>query len=149
MEIEIPQTHGNYDLRIPLLERADELFQTANLPITPKLGGVFAVDFALKGVSKITAVKHIVESDEILQTIGLSTLTLREPETIEVWGDKFSSLRGGTDRHMSQAVSKEVRSIDFRQEDPSEFEAGYNIVVWDGEKQLHEGTLEFLRGRGN
>ncbi len=147
LEVEVPETHGNYDLRIPILERADELFQAANLPITPKLGGVFAVDFALKGVSKTTAVKYILEKDDILQTVGLTTAEIADPTTLEVWGDKFSALRGGTDRHMSQAVAKEVRSIDFREEDPSEFEAGYHIVVWDGAEHLHEGTLEYLKMR--
>jgi hydroxymethylpyrimidine pyrophosphatase-like HAD family hydrolase len=147
LEVSIPQTHGAYDLRIPLLERADVLLQEAELPVTPKLGGVFALDFAIKGVSKTTAVKFAIEDGEILQSIGITRDDLSDPRSMEVWGDKFSVIRGGTDRYMSQAVSPEVRSIDFRQENPEEFEVGYNIVVWDGEKHLHEGTLEYLKMR--
>src|SRR5579871_3759276 len=41
LEISIPQTHGTYDLRIPILERAEQLFAQANLPITPRLGGMW------------------------------------------------------------------------------------------------------------
>ena len=51
LEVTIPETHGPYDLRIPILERTDELFERADLPITSRLGGVFAVDFAVRGVS--------------------------------------------------------------------------------------------------
>lgn len=147
LEVSIPETHGAYDLRIPILERADELFQEAKLPVTPKLGGVFAIDFAIKGVSKTTAVKFAVENEEVLNSIGLTLTDLQISKSMEIWGDKFSAIRGGTDRHMSEAVSPEVRSIDFREENSDEFEKGYNIVVWNGEKHLHEGTLEYLQGR--
>jgi hydroxymethylpyrimidine pyrophosphatase-like HAD family hydrolase len=147
LSIDVPETHGAYDIRIPLVERADQLFQAANLPITSRLGGTFAVDFAVKGVSKTTAVKYAMENPAILATVGLQSSDLQDSNTIEIWGDKFSRLRGGTDRHMSEAVSKEVRSIDFRQELPDEFEPGYNIVVWDGERNLHEGSLEYLQSR--
>lgn len=62
-------------------------------------------------------------------------------------GDKFSVVKGGTDRHISEALPKKVRSISFRQEDPKEFLEGFNIVVWDGQKHLHEGLLEYLKSR--
>lgn len=42
---------------------------------------------------------------------------------------------------MSEAVDPEVRSIDFRDEDPSEFLAGYNTVLWQGKHRLHQGLL--------
>ena len=147
LTISVPETHGSYDLRIQVMERADELLQAAQLPITSRIAGTFAVDLALKGVSKTTAVKHVVENDEILERYQLSTHILQNPRALEIWGDKFSMIRGGSDRHMSQAVSKQVRSIDFREENSQEFEAGYNIVVWDGEKHLFEGTLEYLQSR--
>lgn len=51
------------------------------------------------------------------------------------------------DRHISEALPKEVRSIDFRKENPKELPAGYNIVVWNGKKQLHDGLLEYLASR--
>ena len=118
LEISIPQSHGNIDLRIPILERAEQLFDSAGLPITPRLGGEFAVDFAIKGVSKTTSVKHILEDESILTSLGLTKDELQNSNNIEIWGDKFSTLRGGTDRHMSEAVPQSVRSIDFRLENP-------------------------------
>lgn len=48
---------------------------------------------------------------------------------------------------ISEALPKEVRSISFRQEDSREFLEGYNIVLWDGQKHLHEGLLEYLKLR--
>lgn len=147
LEVSIPETHGAYDLRIPILERADELFEKANLPITSRLGGVFAVDFAVKGVSKTTAIKLILGNEKILLRLGLNKNDIKTPEFIEIWGDKFSPIRGGTDRHMSEALPKKVRSIDFREEDPDEFLKGYNIVIWKGKKHLHHGLLEYLKAR--
>ncbi len=147
LETNIPETNGAYDLRIPILERADQLFKEAGLPITPRLGGNFAVDFAIKGVSKTTAVKHVLEDDPVLSTLGLTKEILKDPDHIEIWGDKFSTIRGGTDRHMSEALPPKVRAIDFRQEDPSEFMHEYNTLVWDGHKHLHEGLLEYLQSR--
>ena len=147
IETNIPETHGHYDLRVPILERAEQLFTETNLPITPRLGGIFAVDFAVKGVSKTTAVKHVLEERLVLSSLGLSKEDIENPKHTEVWGDKFSTIRGGTDRHMSEALVKEVRSIDFREENPEEFIKGYNIVVWNGEEHLHEGLLEYLRLR--
>lgn len=147
LETSIPKTHGNYDLRIPILERAEQLFSEANLPITPRLGGIFAVDFAVKGVSKTTAVQHVLKDDSVLASLGLNKEDVQNPNHMEVWGDKFSTIRGGTDRHMSEALPKEVRSIDFRQENAGEFEKGYNIVVWNGKYHLHHGLLEYLKSR--
>ena len=147
LEISIPETHGNYDLRVPILERAEELFIEANLPVSTRLGGIFAVDFAIKGVSKTTAVEHVLSEDSVLASLGLNTKDLQNPFNIEVWGDKFSTIRGGTDRHMSEALPKEVRSVDFREENPEEFEEGYNIVVWNGRNHLRHGLLEYLKSR--
>lgn len=149
LEMNIPQTHGAYDLRIPILERADELFEKENIPISSRLGGTFAIDFAVKNVSKTTAVKHVLETEAVLTELGLESEIINHPEHIEVWGDKFSIIRGGTDRHMSEALPKEVRSIDFREENPDEFMQGYNTVLWDGTKHLHHGTLEYLKSRLN
>lgn len=149
LEVKIPQTHGSYDLRIPILERADQLFQEADLAITSRLGGTFAIDFAIKGVSKTTAVKNILENEEILASKSLHKKDLQNPNRIEIWGDKFSTIRGGTDRHMCEALSKQVRSIDFRDENPDEFLKGYNTVVWNGKRRLHEGLLEYLQSRRN
>lgn len=143
----LPKLHDCYDFRIPILERAEILFEESKLPITPRLAGVFAIDFVLRGVSKTTAVKYIIEHESILKELGLTKETLENPKHIEVWGDKFSTTRGGTDRHISEALSKQVRSITFREENPTEFLEDYNIVVWDGKEHLHHGLLEFLKSR--
>src|SRR3990170_7902513 len=147
LETKIPKTHGHYDLRVPILERAEQLFDKAQLPISPRLGGIFAVDFAVKGVSKTTSVRHVLEDKAVLSSLGLTKRDIADPRILEVWGDKFSVLRGGTDRHMSEALPKRVRSIDFRDEDSSEFIEGFNIVVWNGQHHLHHGLLEYLQSR--
>ena len=144
---DVPLTHGARDLRVPVLERAEQIFAEAGVPITPRLGGMFAVDFALAGVSKATSIRRVLEDTEILATIGLAQDDLSLPEAFEVWGDKFSSIRGGTDRHMCEALDPRVRALDFRAEDPAEFLDGYNIVLWDGTQHLHHGLLEYLRSR--
>lgn len=144
----VPRTHdGRRDLRIPLMQRAGELFAAMNVPISPRLGGVFALDFAIEGSSKTTSIKYVLENPEALATIGLRPEDLARPEHFEVWGDKYSILHGGTDRHMSEALPATVRSIDFRQENPAEFPEGYNIVLWDGRQHLHHGLLEYLQSR--
>jgi len=108
------------------------------------LGGIFALDFAVKGISKTTAVEYVLNNEQVLSSLGLRKSDLTNPEYLEIWGDKFSVIRGGTDRHMCEAVNPRVRTIDFRKENPEEFLKGYNIVTWDGEKHLHEGLLEYL-----
>jgi hydroxymethylpyrimidine pyrophosphatase-like HAD family hydrolase len=147
LESKVPATKSIYDLRIPFFERAEVLLKEQGLPVTPRLGGMFAVDFAVEGVSKTTAVKHVLHDEKVLADVGLTSADINNPQHIEVWGDKFSTVSGGTDRHMSEAVDQQVRSIDFRNENPAEFLRGYNTVVWNGEKHLHEGLLEFLQSR--
>ncbi|HSX07429.1 MAG TPA: hypothetical protein VLG11_00895 [Candidatus Saccharimonadales bacterium] len=145
---EIPLTHDQrHDLRIPLMQRAGELFTEMSVPISPRLGGVFAVDFAIEGSSKTTSIKYVLENPEALATIGLKAEDLKNPLHFEVWGDKYSILHGGTDRYMSEALPATVRSIDFRDENPAEFPEGYNIVLWDGRQRLHYGLLEYLQSR--
>lgn len=144
----VPYTHdGRRDVRIPLMQRAGELFAEMNVPVTPRLGGVFALDFAIEGSSKTTSIKYVLENPQALTTIGLRPADLTSPVHYEVWGDKYSVLHGGTDRYMSEALPATVRSIDFREEDPNEFPEGYNIVLWDGERHLHQGLLEYLQSR--
>ena len=143
----IPVTRGVKDLRAPICARADELYKCAELPFTSRLGGVFAIDFAINGASKKTAVTYILKNHNILSRFGLIISDLQDPYSIEIWGDKFSILNGGTDRHMSEAVHKNVRSINFREEDPSEFPSGFNIQIWNGQHHLHRGLLEYLQSK--
>ncbi len=138
--------HG-WDIRDVLKLRFEQLLQEAQIPVDPRKAGVFALDLAVSGVSKTTAVKYVIENNELLNRLGLEPKILKDPSSVEVWGDKFSEKRGGTDRHISEGLPKDVRSVDFRQEDPSEFPEGYNIVVWSGERHLHDGLLEYLESR--
>lgn len=147
LKMKIPKAHGRYDLRLPIIKRAQQLIQKEKLPISPRLAGVFAVDFAIKGVSKTTVVKTILKNNKISKLLRLTRKGLNNSNSLEIWGDKFSKVNGGTDRHMSEACSKNVRSIDFREENPNEFLKGYNIVVWDGKAHLHHGLLEYLKSR--
>lgn len=143
----IPLTHGRRDLRVPIARRATELFETAQLPVTPRLGGNYSIDFAIAGISKATAIKSVLSNPDVLATIGLAPEDIQNPDHLEVWGDKFSVHDGGTDRHISEALPPEVRAIDFREEDPDELPEGYNIVIWDGQRHLHDGLLEYLQSR--
>lgn len=144
---EVPVTRGKYDLRIAIMNRANVLLAQNAIPISPRLGGTFAIDFAVEGVSKTTSIQKVLDDEVVLSTIGLSKADIQYPHELEIWGDKFSVINGGTDRHMSEAVSPEVRSIDFRQEDTSELPDGFNIVIWDGQHHLHHGLLEYLQSR--
>lgn len=150
IEIEVPLTHGSYDLRIPILERAEKLFNELELPITPRLAGTSSIDFAVAGVSKTTAVQWVLENADKLKGISLNKDDLSaDSSLIEVWGDKYSTINGGTDRHICEGLPKQVRAIDFRQEDPDELPKGYNIQFWDGQKHLHHGLLEYLQSKSN
>jgi hypothetical protein len=143
----VPSTRGKYDLRIAIMDRANELLKASHVPISPRLGGNFALDFAVEGVSKTTSIQKVLTDDSVLSTIGLSPDDVQDPNELEVWGDKFSIVNGGTDRHMSEAVLPIVRSIDFREEDIAELPKDYNIVLWDGVHHLHHGLLEYLQSR--
>jgi len=147
LNYEVPLTHGKRDLRAAIQNRATRLLTESKVPIRPRFAGNFALDFAIEGVSKKSSIKSVLTMPEVLSTIGLQASDLQNPIEMEIWGDKFSKLHGGTDRHMSEAVSPEVRSIDFREEDPVEFLEGYNIVIWDGQQHLHHGLLEYLQSR--
>lgn len=148
LDYSVPLTHGRRDLRTVIKDRSVELLNEANVPITPRFGGNFALDFAVEGVSKTTSIKSVLTKPEVLSTIGLQLEDVQNPAELEVWGDKFG-VNGGTDKYMSEALPPEVRSIDFREENPSEFPEGYNIVVWGGKEHLHNGLLEYLKSRCN
>lgn len=145
--IEIPMHHETYDLRYPVEAEAIRLYQEANLPIHPHFGGMFALDHIINGVNKTKAVKHILWDTDILSDLGLQREEINHVNEVEIWGDKFSQKKGGPDFQMCQAVLPQVRAIDFRQENRDEIPAGYNIQLWDGDRRLHEGLLEYLQSR--
>ena len=145
--ISIPLNHDTYDLRYAVLEEGTKLYKEANLPIYMQFGGTMALDSIIKGVDKTLAVKSVLENDDIIKSYGLNRAELNDDTDIEIWGDKFAQKKAGPDFQMCLAVSPKVRAIDFRDEDITDIPNGYNIQVWDGEKRLHEGLLEYLESR--
>lgn len=135
---------NNPELRIPLVKRAEELLTQAVLPVTPRLGGMWALDLAVQGANKTAAVMFALSDSATLPSIGLDLAIIADPTRIEIWGDRFAKNQG-TDWLICEALSKSVRAIDFRKENPTDFPNEYNIVVWDGEKQLQHGLLEYLQ----
>lgn len=147
LSLNIPLHHGTYDLRYPVMQEAINLYKKADLPIKPHLGGIFALDFIINGVDKTRAVKYVLEDPLILPNLGLQRKDIIDVNEMEIWGDKFSQKKGGPDFQMCLAVSPEVRTIDFRQEQKEELPKGYNIQLWNGMSFLHEGLLEYLQSR--
>ncbi len=147
LKIDVPQTLGKHDLRIPFVKRANELFEQFDVPITAILAGAATVDMVVKDVSKTTAVQFVMHNAGILSKFDIDPAELlSRPEMIEIWGDRFSKSHG-TDWLMSVGVDPRVRSIDFRDEDPKEFPSECNITLWDGAGCLDEGLINYLRTR--
>lgn len=149
IKLKLPFIGDNKDLRVSVIEYASKFLVEKGIPVTARLAGNFAIDFAIENVTKTTAVKYVMECRECLAHIGLDSEAVSKAENIEVWGDKYSVVNGGTDRHISEALPKDVRSIDFRKEKLEELPEGYNIVIWDGTMELCEGVLEYLKNRNN
>jgi hypothetical protein len=129
------------------MERITEILADKSVPVTPRLGGMYALDLAIENSSKKTSIRRVFDDPNVLASLNMTQSDLQNPAYLEVWGDKFSIPQGGTDRHMSEALPKDVRSIDFREEDKDELPDGYNIVLWNGKKHLHNGLLEYLQSR--
>lgn len=143
----LPHLTEIIDLREPIIARAQKLLKAAKVPVTPRFGGVFAVDLAIEGVSKTHSITEVLGRPEILRSMGIEPSDLADPKHLEIWGDRFDQGRG-TDWLMCQALDPRVRAIDFRpDEDPANFPAGYNIVRWPGVQHLQEGALEYLQSR--
>jgi hypothetical protein len=145
LKISIPLHQGTYDLRIPIMNELLRIYKAKKLPITPKLGGIFALDNPIRGVDKTFAIDYVLKNKQILNEMNLPDDIVNQPEFIEIWGDKFNQKKGGPDFLMCKAVPNTVRSIDFRQEEPDGIPIDYNIQSWNGEKHLHEGLLEYLQ----
>jgi hypothetical protein len=133
-----------HDLRVPVAQRARQLLEAHAIPVTARMAGMFALDFAIAGIDKSRAVEEAL-APAVLDRLGLGT-TIPRPKEIEIWGDRFSR-RAGTDWLMCKPIDRSVRAISFRDEDPADFPEGYSIVLWNGADRLQEGLLEFLEGR--
>ncbi len=144
LDLNIVQSNGKYDLRVPFFQRAEELLRAAQLPIGPHVAGVFALDLSIEGVSKTTAIEKILTNQQLLKQLNLPSTIMQQPELMEIWGDKFEK-NGGSDRKMCVAVHPQTRAIDFRQESPELLGNEFNIITWNGQQHLHNGTLEYLQ----
>lgn len=140
----LPWIKEEKDLREPIARWLDEQFERESLPIDARFGGTWALDLAIKGVSKTEAVKRIMGSKHVIEHIGMGKVDLTDPDRLEIWGDRFDR-ELGTDWLMCVPLDPSVRAIDFRREDPSRFPPGYNIVIWDGDHEFQDGALEYLR----
>lgn len=143
IDITVPQLNGKFDLRVSVYNRAEELLNAVKLPVHPHLAGVFALDFILEGVSKTVALSEILNNKQILKEHNLPDDIAQSGDLIEIWGDKFG-ISGGGDRKMCMAVAASTRAIDFRQEPIEELGNEYNILLWDGKRDLHNGLEDYL-----
>ena len=131
--------------REKMIARGKELMQEANLPIGVFKGGEYAIDFMVNGVSKTYAVKYLMNNTEALKKIGVNNPEKLDDENIQVWGDKYSLINGGTDMNMLYGLNKNVLALDFRKEPIEELDMSYNIKIWNGKKTLYEGLEEYLK----
>lgn len=140
----VPDMSASHDLRVSVVEISNRMLSASDIPVTARLAGAFAVDFAILGVTKTTAVHYVLYSELCKEYWGIDTTEHGFFNRVEIWGDKFSVIDGGTDRHICEALPPSVRTIDFRKEKREELPEGYNILIWNGEQQLSEGTEEYL-----
>lgn len=145
--LEFVNEGGGDELRVAVARRANELVAERKLPVIPRLAGSHGLDLMVDGLSKAIAVEDLLTRAEIIASVGLSHADIAAPGSLEVWGDDFNGVTGGIDLRMSEALHPEVRSICFREEDPSILPADRNVVLWDGDHRLADGVLEYLRTR--
>jgi hypothetical protein len=138
----------NRDLRATIISHANELFEKKNIPITARAAGTFAVDFAVKGVTKTTAIEAIMYHGKAANYWESIPSKEEMPLALEIWGDKFSTVNGGTDTHMCEAFPHDVMAVDFREEPKEELPEDFNVVLWDGEQHLCKGTEEYMKRSG-
>ncbi len=141
----VPYLSDNRDLRVSIIQHANALFEQKKIPITARAAGTFAVDFAVKGVTKTTAIEAIMYHKKAGSYWENIPSKEEMPVALEIWGDKFSVCNGGTDTHMCEAFPKDVMAIDFRAEPKEELPKEFNVVLWDGERHLCEGTEEYMQ----
>ena len=133
---------GN-DLRSEVKARAENLLNKASVKISPRLAGIFALDFALENVTKANAVRAAFQNDlNFVQEVDKPCMN--NGHLFQVWGDKFS-VKDGTDWHMTVAMPQSTLSISFRNENVEEMPSGYYVRQWGGKNRLHHGLTEYLK----
>lgn len=140
-----PFVDESKDLRISIIQYANSLFETNGLPIQARLAGNFAIDFAIRGVTKATAIREALFNGKINDYWNFALHSDSIADTVEIWGDKFSAVSRGTDLHMIEAFPCDVRAIDFGNEPKEELPEKYNILLWDGNDFLCDGVIEYMK----
>jgi hydroxymethylpyrimidine pyrophosphatase-like HAD family hydrolase len=136
---------GITDLRLPLVEYSTNLLIQHHLPFKAFLGGQFAIDYIIKDISKGNAIKAMMGDAGMLKHLGLDKIIFEQPELIEIWGDQFSQ-NGDSDVAMCRPIPL-VRAINFRKIKQEELVRGLNIQIWDREKVLQDGVLDYMLNR--
>jgi hypothetical protein len=132
----------NDDLRHEVKVRAEQLLRQAGVDVSPRLAGMFALDFALENVTKKNAVRAAFK-EECEFSRDILRPTQENGECFQIWGDKFS-VKDGTDWHMTVEMPPSAISISFRNENANEMPEGYKVRFWEGKERLHAGLLEYL-----
>ena len=130
---------NDLELRERILKRGKELFRENDLLIETVKAGTFAIDFTVEGVSKTVAVRFIME--HVLAQMNCRDIRDKE---IQIWGDKYSLVNGGTDMNILYGLNRQVLAIDFRDEPDDELDLSYNIQKWRGQYSLSKGLEEYL-----
>lgn len=136
------------DLRHSIIAYVNKEFEKNKIPITARLAGNFAIDFAVEGVTKTTAIESIMYGGYGRDYWEDIPSYSEMEQKVEIWGDKFSAINGGTDFHMCEAFSNDVLAIDFRRESVDEIPTSHNISLWDGECSLCKGVEEYMMRSG-
>lgn len=134
------------DIRHYICKKANEIISKKNLPISPHLAGVCAIDFTYCGVNKGLPVSQIVKVGDQPQNISTNEIYVHYANEIEIWGDSFS-IDTGSDYDLCVSLPRTVRAISFRDLDARSKTNEYNIVEWNGRYRCENGLLEFLKSR--
>ncbi|WP_455717495.1 hypothetical protein, partial [Anaerosporobacter sp.] len=112
------------------------------IDVEPKLGGMCAIDFNIKGVDKGLAVRRLFSASNTKNEKLEKQIFLNSSQEVEIWGDSFSKLNGDSDFSMCSSLPNDVRTICFRR--CQDYNSKYNIQLWDGSMELSDGLYEYL-----
>ncbi len=135
--------NGN-DIRLYIKEYADYKSKKSNMNVCTLIGGTTGIDFCQKNVNKGEILKAIVEDSNNTSTF-CQIISKQSEKNIEIWGDSFSKLNNGSDRYMSAAINRNIRSISFS--DLDELDDEFNIVKWCGINMKAKGLLDYINTR--
>ena len=136
---------GTTDVRFEIMEYAHKLLEEYGLKVVPHLGGDGAIDFNIEGVSKSRPIEEIISFSDKFDFNINGKIHMAHVDEVEIWGDNFSLSKGAADFAMCKGLPESVRTLCFRE--CQDYSKQYNICVWDGNRKLSEGVLEYLQSR--